>query len=89
MALPKNGDFSELLGEGENPNGMIAQTPNGTVTNGLGGDGDQFRYSLIADGARWNTDPRQERSVVELAAAAPSLPRGRVSVMAHTRRKRR
>jgi hypothetical protein len=74
MALPKNGDFSRLLGKGENPNGLVAQTVNGTVVNGVGGDGVVFRFpGEMADGPRWNEDPRPER--VRLGAMAPILPR--------------
>jgi hypothetical protein len=61
MALPKDGDFSKLLGKGENPNGFVSQTCNGTLIDGRGGDGYNERaYGRMADGARWNTDPRME-----------------------------
>lgn len=60
MALPKDGDFSKLLGKGENPNGFVSQTPNGTYINGRGSDGYQPRYWPMADGSRWNEDPRPE-----------------------------
>jgi hypothetical protein len=60
MALSK--DFSKLLGRGENPNGMVSQTANGTVRqvdfSGDGGDdGDMWRFGQV-DGSRWNSDPR-------------------------------
>lgn len=55
--VPKNGDFSQLLGAGENGRGMVAQTPNGTLINGHGGDG-YCHPSVEADGPRWNSDPR-------------------------------
>jgi hypothetical protein len=60
MALDK--DFSKLLGRGENPNGMVAQTANGTIrqrgfSGDGGGDGDAWRYGMV-DGSRWNDDPR-------------------------------
>jgi len=55
--IPKNGDFSQLLGTGENPRGFVAQTANGTLVNGHGGDGYCHQY-VEADGARWNSDPR-------------------------------
>jgi hypothetical protein len=89
MALPKNGDFSQLLGTGENPNGMIAQTPNGTERNGGGSDGMTYRYGM-ADGPRWNDDPTPQPPPlvsVEIAAMTPSLPKNRVAVSSHTRRK--
>ena len=91
MPLPR--DLSELLGEGENPNGMVSQTPNGTVINGMGGDGSQYRWDM-ADGARWNADPLPKPEALqpiegELSGATPYVPRGRVAVTAHTRKKRR
>lgn len=78
MTLPS--DLSKLLGNGENPNGMIAQTANGTIRNGRGGDGDTWRYNM-ADGPRWNTDPRPEGPV----DTDPAM----VTVSMHSRRKRR
>lgn len=61
MALPKDGDFSKLLGEGENPKGFVSQTANGTIINGEGGDGYQWRdESNMADSWRWNSDPRRD-----------------------------
>lgn len=54
--VPKNGDFSQLLGPGENLLGFVAQTPNGTLVNGHGGDGYSHPY-VEADGG-WNSDPR-------------------------------
>lgn len=85
MTLPS--DLSKLLGNGENPNGMIAQTANGTIRNGRGGDGDEYRYGMMADGPRWNTDPRPEAPQpfgIEIA-----IPRGHVRVGSHTRKKPR
>lgn len=69
MALPK--DLSELLGKGENPNGMIAQTPNGTERDGMGSDGSEMRYNM-ADGERWNGDP-----MPGVAPLTPLYPEGR------------
>jgi hypothetical protein len=60
MALPKDGDFSKLLGTGENPLGFVSQTANGTYIDGRGSDGYQPRYWPMADGKRWNSDPRPE-----------------------------
>ena len=57
MQIPKNGDFSQLLGTGENAHGYVAQTPNGTLINGRGGDGYDHPF-VEADGPRWNDDPR-------------------------------
>jgi hypothetical protein len=63
------GDFSKLLGEGENPNNHVQQIPDGTI-RGLGyGRGVQPSAALEgsagftwrdnqADGPRWNQDPR-------------------------------
>ena len=55
--VPKNGDFSQLLGQGENPNGFVSYTPNGTLVNGHGGDGYSHPWPT-ADGERWSADPR-------------------------------
>jgi hypothetical protein len=70
---------------------MVAQTANGTVVNGRGGDGDEFRFGMNADGPRWNTDPRPEAPQPDqtIGSAGVVLPRGRVAVSAHTRRKGR
>jgi hypothetical protein len=47
------------VGPGENPNGVVAQTSNGTNINGKGSDGDDFVWGIPADGPRWNkTGPR-------------------------------
>lgn len=42
-----------FVGKGENPNGMVTQTSNGTNVNGKGADGDDFTWGVPADG-RWN-----------------------------------
>lgn len=54
--VPKDGDWSRLLGMGENSNGMVAQTPNGTLVNGRGGDG--TTEPMLGDTPGWNDDPR-------------------------------
>lgn len=54
--IPKDGDFSKFLGEGENPNGTVAQTPNGTMINSRGSDGEQ-PFRQMTDGERWSRDP--------------------------------
>jgi hypothetical protein len=69
MALPKDGDFSKLLGKGENPNGFVSQTANGTLIDGRGGDGENYAWGGMADGPRWNQDPR--RDDMSLAPTAP------------------
>lgn len=85
MELPKDGDFSKLLGDGENPRGFVSQTANGTYINGRGSDGYQPRYWPMADGA-WNDDPRPEANVnASLSLGQP----GPVYVRAHSRARRR
>lgn len=54
-ALPSV-DFSSWVARGENPGGMVAQTSNGTIHEGRGGDGSQYRFGGRADGG-WNEDP--------------------------------
>lgn len=77
MALPKDGDFSKLLGTGENPNGFVSQTCNGTLVDGRGGDGNNYAaYGFMADGPRWNSDPRME-----------SMPLGQPMAIVVTRKK--
>lgn len=83
MALPKDGDFSRLLGEGENPNGFVAQTANGTIRNGRGGDGETF-WRGSADGPRWNEDPLRDQGSMAWTGDP-----GAVVVASHTRRRRR
>jgi hypothetical protein len=44
---------------GENPNGQVSQTSNGTYINANGADGDDYIYTIAASGPRWNkTEPR-------------------------------
>lgn len=80
--IPKSGDFSKLLGRGENPNGMVVQTANGTIVNGRGGDGD-CRPWTMADGPLWNTDPRPDGD----RDAMMSPPMGLVQAMPARRRR--
>jgi hypothetical protein len=42
------------VGRGENPNGVVSQTANGTSINGKGSDGDDWTWGKAADGPRWN-----------------------------------
>lgn len=42
------------VGRGENPNGVVQQTSNGTNINGRGSDGDDPIWGTPADGMRWN-----------------------------------
>ena len=51
-------NFASIVGRGENPNGIVQQTSNGTWVNREGADGDDFIWGLAADGPRWNkTEP--------------------------------
>jgi hypothetical protein len=88
MAFPR--DVSKLVDGGENPNGMISQTPNGTIRDGMGCDGSQPRYNM-ADGPRWNRDPAPElpRSFVSVEPPVASIPLDRIMIASHTRRKPR
>jgi hypothetical protein len=43
-----------FIGRGENPNGMVSQTSNGTNINGAGSDGEDYIWGIPADGSRWN-----------------------------------
>jgi hypothetical protein len=87
MTLPA--DLSKLLGTGENPNGMVAQTANGTLVDGRGGDGYTWRDGMMADGPRWNEDPRIEAPNLTPGPAMVKVPRGKVMVSGHMRRKPR
>jgi len=40
--------------QGENPNGFVSQSNNGTNINGAGSDGDDWTWGFPADGPRWN-----------------------------------
>jgi hypothetical protein len=54
-------DFARMVGRGENPNGVVQQTSNGTWVNREGADGDDFVW-FPADGPRWNkTEPDEGR----------------------------
>lgn len=88
MTLPS--DLSKLLGDGENPNGFVSQTGNGTLLNGRGGDGCTYNWGMKPDGARWNDDPRPECQMSDMGMTpAVVVPRGRVMVSGHMRRKPR
>jgi hypothetical protein len=87
MTLPA--DLSKLLGTGENPNGMVAQTANGTLVDGRGGDGYTWRDGMMADGPRWNEDPRIEAPNPAPGLGSEQVPRGKVLVAGHMRRKPR
>jgi hypothetical protein len=51
-------NFAGMVGRGENPNGLVQQTSNGTWVNRQGADGDDFVWGIPADGPRWNkTEP--------------------------------
>jgi hypothetical protein len=51
-------NFASMVGRGENPNGVVQQTSNGTSIDGKGSDGDDFVWGIAADGPRWNkTEP--------------------------------
>jgi len=76
MAIPKNGDWSRILGAGENPNGFVSQTPNGTMMNGKGADGDQWPMALPADGPRWSRSMPEVRSF-GIGATLPRTARGK------------
>lgn len=80
MALPQNGDWSSLVGKGENPNGMVSQTPNGTVVNGVGGDGCQFNWGDGIDGG-WNQNPMP-------GCSGALIETGFVQIAGHRRRAR-
>lgn len=49
----KNGDWSKLLDMGENPNGLVAYTPNGTKLNGKPPTEDRPNWWPQYDGPRW------------------------------------
>lgn len=84
MGLPKDGDFAGLVAEGENPNGFVAQTANGTRRDGFADDGRTYQWGTPPDGARWNFNP-MPGAEPEMPAMAATV----VSVTAHTRRRPR
>lgn len=84
MGLPKDGDFAGLVAEGENPNGFVAQTANGTRRDGFADDGMTYSWGPRPDGERWNCNPMPGAEPYA-DAPAPAV----VSVTAHTRRRPR
>jgi len=70
--LPKNGDWSKLLDRGENPNGLVSYTNNGTRVNGARADGEQINWYPQLDGPRWSR--KMPPSMVEQFIGA-DLPR--------------
>jgi hypothetical protein len=73
-------NFAGIVGRGENPNGIVQQTSNGTWINREGADGDDFIWGVPADGSRWNkTEPKR-------TLADRDVPRP-VSIVATPRRK--
>jgi hypothetical protein len=60
------------VGKGENPNGLVQQTSNGTWINRQGADGDDYTYRIAADGPRWNkTEP--EGKIEDRTVARPTV----------------
>ena len=47
---------ADLYGKGENPNGIVSQTSDGTVKNAEALPPQNYSYNQRADGARWNCD---------------------------------
>ena len=72
MALPKDGDFSKLLGAGENPNGFVCYTPNGTKLNGKPPTTDAPNWFPQYDGPRWS---RGGGNIFPPTFAGSNLPR--------------
>lgn len=66
------------VGRGENPNGVVAQTSNGTNVNGEGSDGENYAFGLTADG-RWNK-PGPKGGLVDSTVARP------IAVLSNRRR---
>jgi hypothetical protein len=67
--------FEGNVASGENPNGMVTQTSNGTWINGKGGDGVDIPWGLAADGRRWN--PTLQVNGTALVEAVTLRPLGR------------
>jgi hypothetical protein len=69
-------NLAGMVGAGENPNGTVAQTSNGTNINGKGSDGDWCTWGIPADGPRWNkTEPggmMQEKAIARPVAIVAS-----------------
>jgi hypothetical protein len=53
--MPKKTFGADLYGKGENPNGMIAQTADGTVRNCDALGPQQYNWNQEADGPTWNS----------------------------------
>lgn len=67
-------NFGEsLIAKGENPNGCIAQTADGTVRNYDALGRQEYKWGQEADGPRWNSgfSPKPDFGV----APAPANPR--------------
>ena len=89
--IPKNADFSQLLGKGENPSGMIAQTPNGTERDGVGSDGREWQWGA-PNGVRWNKNPMPEApplQTIPIEVETLETRPGQVRVNAHFRKRRK
>ena len=91
-------DWEKLYGKGENPNGMISHTPNGVERNGMGSEGMGERWGGAPNGRRWQGDPMPPIPDLESAyepmsvsggMGTPIVPRNKVMVASHTRRKPR
>lgn len=56
MSPRKNGklDFEGMIANGENPNGMMAQTADGTLRNADALGPQDWHWNQSADGPRWN-----------------------------------
>jgi hypothetical protein len=53
--------FPDMVGFGENPSGMVAQTPNETARDTSGPGEQQPKWRMEASGSKWNTWPYEDQ----------------------------
>jgi hypothetical protein len=53
--------FPDMVASGENPQGLIAQTAEGTARDTSGPGEQQPKWRMEASGPRWNTWPYEEQ----------------------------
>lgn len=65
-------DWKGMIQSGENPNGMMAQTADGTVRNADALGRQEYKWNQSADGPSWNNgfDAKPEFSGATIPAAS-------------------
>ena len=62
--MPKKTFGEDLYAKGENTNGQVSQTADGTIYAGRAYNPQQYNGNLQADSARWNKKPEVGKEIM-------------------------